>query len=64
MSSFPPGGVELPQNPGKVPFVEWFDYRPIPPISGQNSRDPKLLGTEEYEKQGLIAPAADSQKDE
>ncbi|HVW03348.1 MAG TPA: hypothetical protein VHB77_23495, partial [Planctomycetaceae bacterium] len=31
-------------QPGKVPLDEWFDYRPIPPITGENAQDPKLLG--------------------
>ena len=31
-------------QPGKVPLDEWFDYRPIPPITGENSSDPRLLG--------------------
>jgi mono/diheme cytochrome c family protein len=56
MNSFGNPTVAAPLHPDKIPFTEWFDYRPIPPIAGENSRDPKLLGTEEYEKKGLIAP--------
>lgn len=28
----------------KVPLDEWFDYRPIPEIVGDNTTDPELLG--------------------
>ena len=33
-----------PPRPDKVPLAEWFDYRPIPEITGENTTDPKLLG--------------------
>ncbi len=56
MNSFGNGAVEVPQQPGKIPYREWFDYRPLPIIEGENSQDPKLLGIEEYERQGLITP--------
>ena len=56
MNSFGNGAVEFPQQPGKIPYREWFDYRPLPIIEGENSQDPKLLGIEEYERQGLITP--------
>jgi hypothetical protein len=32
--------------PGQVPATEFFDFRPIPIISGANSTDPELLGIE------------------
>lgn len=36
--------LEFP-TPGKVPLDEWFDFRPIPEIVGENTtKDPKLLG--------------------
>lgn len=36
--------LEFP-TPGKVPLSEWFDYRPLPEIPGENTTtDPKLLG--------------------
>ncbi len=66
MSSFGNATVAAPLHPDKIPFSEWFDYRPIPPITGENSRDPKLLGAEEYERKGLIErqprPAAQEDK--
>jgi len=34
-------------QPDKVPLNEWFDYRPIPVITGENTKDPKLLGIDE-----------------
>lgn len=41
--------VARPQQ-GRIPTSEWFDHRPIPPITGENSQDPRLLGVEEHEK--------------
>ncbi|MCC7425024.1 MAG: hypothetical protein IT428_32545 [Planctomycetaceae bacterium] len=36
--------LEFP-TAGKVPLSEWFDYRPLPEIPGENTTtDPKLLG--------------------
>jgi len=36
--------LEFP-TPGKVQLDEWFDFRPIPEIVGENTtKDPKLLG--------------------
>lgn len=29
---------------GQVPLKQWFDYEPIPEVTGPNSTDPKLLG--------------------
>jgi mono/diheme cytochrome c family protein len=56
MSSFGNSSVALPDPSGMIPFHEWFDYRPMPVIEGENSKDPKLLGVDEYVKKGLIAP--------
>jgi hypothetical protein len=56
MSSFGNDAVANPTASQLIPFREWFDYRPIPPITGPNSTDPKLLGVEEYVKKGLIKP--------
>ena len=42
----------IPPAQQGVAFHEWFDFRPIPEITGGNSTDPKLLGIEEH-----IAPA-------
>lgn len=36
--------VQEPAPEGKLPFNEWFDWRPLPEITGENSTDPKLLG--------------------
>ncbi len=54
MNSFGNPAVAMPEPPGKIPYREWFDFRPIPPITGENSTDPKLLGVDEYVKKGLI----------
>ncbi|MDB5391686.1 MAG: Planctomycete cytochrome [Planctomycetaceae bacterium] len=35
---------------GKVPLKEWFNDKPIPEITGENSVDPLLLGIPEHEK--------------
>ncbi|MBI3838635.1 MAG: hypothetical protein HY288_11970 [Planctomycetia bacterium] len=56
MNSFGNAAIALPPQFDKIPFAEWFDYRPIPPITGPNSTDPKILGLEEYVKKGLIPP--------
>ncbi len=56
MSSFGNPAIALPRQFNKIPFEEWFDYRPIPPITGENSTDPKILGLEEYVNKGLIPP--------
>lgn len=32
--------------PGMIPATEWFDFRPMPEIEGENTTDPKLLGIE------------------
>lgn len=37
------GGLVIPP-PGTIPLSEWFDFRPIPEIEGENSKDPRLLG--------------------
>jgi hypothetical protein len=59
MNSFGNGAVALPEPPGKIPYREWFDYRPLPVIEGENSKDPKLLGVDEYVRKGLIKPPAE-----
>lgn len=33
-------------QPGMIPATEWFDFRPMPEIEGENTTDPKLLGIE------------------
>jgi hypothetical protein len=57
MDSFGNHAFEAPRPPGKLPYREWFDYRPMPAITGENSQDPKLLGVDEYIQKGLITPA-------
>ena len=64
MSSFGNGAVVNPEPPGKIPYREWFDYRPLPVIEGENSKDPKLLGIEEYVKKGLIPPKETPKQEE
>jgi len=55
MNSFGNGVFATPDPPGKLPYREWFDYRPLPVIVGENTKDPKLLGVEEYIRKGLIS---------
>jgi hypothetical protein len=57
MDSFGNAAFEAPRPSHRLPYSEWFDYRPIPPITGENSKDPKLLGVEQYIREGLIKPA-------
>ncbi len=42
--------VALPADPRKVPFEQWFSADPIPVITGENTKDPVLLGVEEHKK--------------
>ncbi|MEX2115218.1 MAG: c-type cytochrome domain-containing protein [Pirellulales bacterium] len=58
MSSFSGPSIAEPVPAGKLPFDEWFDHRPIPAITGQNTKDPKLLGVDEYIDKGLLPPDA------
>lgn len=58
MSSFGVGAVATPTPAEKIPFNEWFDDQPIPEITGQNTKDPKLLGVQQYVDEGLIDPPA------
>jgi hypothetical protein len=60
MSAFTVPNVDPPPTSEHIPFSEWFDHRPIPPITGPNSTDPKLLGVEEYIGKGLIPAEAAS----
>jgi hypothetical protein len=39
-----PENVAPPPKDGKLPWTEWFDFRPIPVIKGDNTKDPSLLG--------------------
>jgi len=34
---------------GKIGLDEWFSFRPIPTIEGENSEDPELLGIDEHD---------------
>ena len=46
-------GVERPSgipSTGQDSVEEWFDWRPIPEITGPNSTDPNLLGIPEHVK--------------
>ncbi|MEX0676890.1 MAG: c-type cytochrome domain-containing protein [Pirellulales bacterium] len=56
MDSFGNGAFAEPDPPDRLPYREWFDYRPMPVITGTNSKDPKLLGVDQYIKEGLIKP--------
>jgi hypothetical protein len=42
-----PNGLLIPP-PDRMLLNEWFDFRPIPEIEGENSTDPALLGIPEY----------------
>jgi len=64
MDSFGNGAFANPIPPGKLPYREWFDYRPMPVISGENTSDPELLGVDEYVRKGLIAAPEKSPSDE
>lgn len=42
-----PEGLIIPP-PDRMVLNEWFDFRPLPEIEGENSKDPALLGIPEY----------------
>jgi hypothetical protein len=42
-----PAGMIIPPH-DKMVLNEWFDFRPLPEIEGQNTSDPALLGVPEY----------------
>lgn len=42
-----PGNFQFP-TPGRITLNEWLDTQPIPEITGDNSRDPALLGIPEH----------------
>ncbi len=42
-----PFGLLIPRD-DQMQLDEWFDFRPIPEIEGENSDDPALLGVPEY----------------
>lgn len=44
-----PAGLIIPP-PDRMVLNEWFDFRPLPEIEGENSKDPGLLGIPEYVK--------------
>lgn len=45
-------GNVLPTPEGKIPEDEWFSFRPIPEIEGeQTTSDPRLLGIEDYREE-------------
>jgi mono/diheme cytochrome c family protein len=56
MGSFTNPAIAMPEPPDKIPYREWFDHRPMPTITGENTKDPKLLGVDEYVKKKLIKP--------
>ena len=65
MNSFGNGAFANPEPPGKLPYREWFDSHPLPIMEGQNSKDPKLLGVDQYIREGVIEPPpAEPPKDE
>lgn len=42
-----PAGMIIPPHDRMI-LNEWFDFRPLPEIEGDNSQDPALLGIPEY----------------
>ncbi len=64
MDSFGNGAFAPPIPRHLLPYREWLDYRPLPVITGENSKDPKLLGVDEYVQKGLIKPPPAQPEDE
>ncbi len=44
-----PVGLIIPP-PDRMVLNEWFDFRPLPEVEGENTTDPALLGIPEYVK--------------
>lgn len=63
------GRIATPEA-GKIPVAEWFDDRPLPAITGENTTDPKLLGVPEHVpgagkgEEGDTAPAQAAEESE
>lgn len=57
-------GNVWPVPPDKIPEDEWFSFRPIPEIEGeQTTTDPKLLGIEDYREELSREPPERSRGD-
>jgi hypothetical protein len=56
MDSFGNPVFAPPAPTGKLPYQEWFGTEPLPVITGENSKDPKLLGIDEHVRKGFIKP--------
>ncbi len=49
----------IPAEDSRIPFCEWFDWRPLPVIEGTNTSDLKLLGVLDHrpELEGKASPS-------
>jgi hypothetical protein len=56
MDSFGNHAFAPPAPSGLLPYQEWFGTQPLPVITGENSKDPKLLGIDEHIQKGFIKP--------
>jgi hypothetical protein len=56
MDSFGNPVFAPPPPAGMLPYQEWFGTQPLPVITGENSKDPKLLGIDEHVEKGFIKP--------
>lgn len=56
MNSFGNAAFSDPVPQTRLPYEEWFSDKPLPVITVENTKDPKLLGIEEYVRKGLISP--------
>ncbi len=59
MDSFGNHAFAPPTPPGMLPYGEWFSPQPLPVITGENSKDPKLLGIDEHVRKGFIKPPSE-----
>lgn len=55
-SLFTPPNIIQPDD-SRIPFCEWFDWRPLPEIQGENTKDPKLLGILDHRPAPPTAPS-------
>jgi hypothetical protein len=59
MDSFGNPVFAPPTPTDKLPYQEWFGTQPLPVITGENSKDPKLLGIDEHVRKGFIKPPSE-----
>lgn len=55
--------IALPVRKNRIPWTEWYDYRPMPLIQGEQTDDPDLLGISEYVEENIAPEQGDVEED-